>query len=150
MIPAAGLILLFGSIGFALNIATTIEGYKRETTHSLEFALSLLDAYYLKALSDNMKKTYEEAEEAGLDDPMSREYIERFTYLLDDDFWYFRSVLERCVNYAGLDSVAFITPDEERQRIIFCIDGYDLSLAYVPGQWVSTQKRGQDSLDTIE
>lgn len=150
LIVSASLILIFGSIGFALNIATNIQGYKRDTTHSLEFALSILDVDYLKYICESVKKTYAEAEADGLDDPKSKEYIERFTYLLDDDFWYNRSILERCMEKAKLDSVAIIIPDYEKKRLIFVLDGYDLSLAYVPGQWTTASSVGQDSLETIE
>ena len=147
---SVSLILLFGCIGFALNIATTIQGYKRETAHSLEFALSILDADYLKKFCEDLRKTYDEAQAAGLDDPMSKEYTDYFVHLIDEDFWETRAILETCMDKAELDSVAIIVPDKERKRLIFAVDGYDLELAYVPGQWVSATGRGQDSLETIE
>ena len=150
LMVSASLLLIVGSIGFALNIATSIQGYKRETTHSLEFALSILDANFVEYICDEVRSTYDQVESEGLDDPFSKEYMDRFAYLINDDFWVSRAVMEKAVDYAQLDSVAIVIPDEERHRIIYVIDGYDLEHAYAPGQWIRTDIPGQDSLETIE
>ncbi len=150
LLVSASLLLIGGSIGFALNIATSIQGYKRETTHSLEFTLSILDANYVEYICDEVRSTYDQVESEGLDDPYSKEYMDRFAYLINDDFWASRAVMEKAVDYARLDSVAIVIPDEERHRIIYVIDGYELAHAYAPGQWIRTDIPGQDSLKTIE
>ena len=151
LLVSFGFLLVFGSFGFVLNITTTIQGYMRETTHSLEFALSVLDAEYIKELIANVNEIYGTAEKEGLNDPSSEEYVGRFYPLIDDErFWKSYEVMRKCVRFTGLDGMAIIIPDEDDERLIYIIDGYDIDKAYLPGQWISTSRKGQDSLEQIE
>ena len=151
MIVSFSLLLIFGTFGFVLNITTAVQGYMRETTHSLEFALSVLDADYLDELVNNVKDIYVKTKQEGLVDPSSEEYIGKFYSLIDDErFWKSYKVMRKCVKYGEIDSMAIFIPDVDDERLIYIIDGYDLEYAYLPGQWITTRRSGQDSLEQIE
>ncbi len=147
---SATLILVIGAITLVNNFFSTMKAYKRETAHSMEYAVSLIDASYLENAYRKTREKYENIPEDLAADHHSEEYISYFVDLVDEDFWVARDILVLCKEKNQLSSIALFFPDEERQRAVFVIDGYDIEEAYVPGQWLSTEESDIDTPEKME
>ncbi len=143
------LLLALNGVNFVIDYFDILKSYKRETTYYLQYAVSLIDADYLDNAYSKVKDIYENTPEEIRADPFSEEYRECLYDLVDDDFWAARDILVKCRENTGLDSVCFIMPDEENERIVFVVDGYDISGAFLPGQWLSEEITQIDTPDKI-
>ncbi len=151
LILLTSVILLFvisgiNTITFAIS---TLMGYKRETAHEMEYAVSLIDADYLEKIYSDVRRTYESIPEDIRENPYSEEYMSLLTDLVDDSFWTARDIIVKCREKTELDSISLILTDEENERIVFVIDGYDLEGAYLPGQWLSNDLAKTDTPQKI-
>lgn len=143
------LFLAVNGMNFTINCIDTMRSYKRESASDLKFAVSLIDADYLERIYTQVREVYDNTPEDIKGNPFSDEYRGILTPFVDDDFWKARDVLVKCKEQTGLDSVSLLMIDEERERIIFVIDGYDISGAYLPGQWLSRELTDIDTPDKI-
>ena len=143
------LLLTVNGVNFFIDYSDILKSYKRETTYYLQYAVSLIDADYLEKIFSEVSEVYSNTPEEIKSDPFSEEYRNRLYGYVDDDFWAARDILVKCRENTGLDSVSLIMPDDENERIIFVIDGYDISGAFLPGQWLSEEITQIDTPDKI-
>ena len=152
MILRVSLLMLFAmsTINFAILTRSTLQSYKRETAHDLEYAVSLIDAAYLERIYASVRQAYYDTPEEIREKPFSEEYIKLMLGLVDDDFWQARDIIVKCMEKTELASISLLLLDEEEERIIFVIDGYELSQAMIPGQWLSGEYSDVDSPKEIK
>ena len=147
---SVSLLLVIGGIDFVLITIQTMQNYKRETANTMEYAVSLIGVDFLEDFTTRLMDIYDNMPEDVKADPFSEEYTSYFMELVNDDFWKVRDIIVKCQDGYGLNGVAIILPDQENERIIFGIDSYDISVAYVPGQWVSKENGDIDTPMEIE
>ncbi len=151
LILLASVILLFviSVINTIMFTISTLQGYKRETAHDMEYAVSLIDADYLEKMYLSVRKVYESIPDDIKENPYSDEYINRLQGFIDDDFWKAREVLVKCTEKTELDGISLIFTDELNDRVIFVVDGYEMENAFVPGQWISSDLAAIDTPEMI-
>ncbi len=143
------LLFVISGINSIMFMISTLQGYKRETAHDMEYAVSLIDGQYLEKMFSDVRKVYENIPDDVRNDPYSEEYLNYLKDLLDDDFWKARDILVKCREKTELDGISIIMTDEATGRIIFVIDGYDIEGALVPGQWIYNDIAAIDTPDMI-
>ncbi len=149
---SVALILVIGAVTLINNFFSTMRSYKRETAHSMEYAVSLIGAPYLEKMYADTRRIYENVPKEAAKDQYSEEYISCFIPLVDDEFWEARDILVLCREKNQLDSMSVFFPDVEKERAVFVIDGYDIEGAYLPGQYLSTEESDIDTpqeMDTV-
>jgi sigma-B regulation protein RsbU (phosphoserine phosphatase) len=151
LILLASVIMLFviSVINTIMFTISTLQGYKRETAHDMEYAVSLIDADYLEKMYSDVRRVYESIPEDIKEDPYSDEYMDRVKGFIDDNFWKAREVLVKCTEKTELDGISLIFTDERNDRIVFVVDGYDIESAFIPGQWISRDQAAIDTPDMI-
>ena len=143
------LFLAVNGVNFTLNCMDTMQSYKRESASDLRFAVSLIDVDYLEKIYGEVREIYDNTPDDIKGNPFSKEYRALLEKFIDDDFWEAREVLVKCKEQTGLDSVSLLMMDEEKEAVVFVIDGYELSGAYYPGQWLSEEITDIDTPDQI-
>ena len=143
------LFLTVNGMNFTINCMDTMQSYKRESASDLRFAVSLIDVDYLEKIYSGVREVYDNTPDEIKGNPFSEDYRVLLEKFVDDDFWAAREVLVKCKEQTGLDSVSFLMVDEEKERVIFVIDGYEMSGAYLPGQWLSEEITDIDTPDEI-
>ena len=143
------LLFVISGINTMTFAISTLQGYKRETAHEMEYAVSLIDADYLEKIYSDVRSTYDSTPENIRQDPYSQKYIFLLTDLVDENFWTARDILVKCREKTELDSISLILTDEENERIVFVIDGYELEGACLPGQWLSNDLSKTDTPEKI-
>ncbi len=151
LILLASVILLFviSVINTIMFTISTLQGYKRETAHDMEYAVSLIDTDYLERMYSDVRRVYESIPDDIKENPYSDEYMGRLQGFIDDDFWKAREVLVKCTEKTELDGISIIFTDETNDRIVFVVDGYDFESAFIPGQWISSDLAAIDTPDMI-
>lgn len=137
--------VLFGSIALVLLMTiielivlsyTVLLNYKTDTIQDLSFAISLIDQDYLDNLFAKTKEIYFSTPEEIRRQQFTDEYREYYMDLIDDDFRYYRKILENCRVEEELINVALVFPDEKNGRLVYVLDGDKVENAYFPGQYL--------------
>ncbi len=151
--------ILFGAlIFFILMIFTemiifvfpTLWHYKHEMEHNEAYLTDLIGMPYIEEILTKTREIYDAAPEELKQKQFESEYKDLFTGLIDDDFFAAREYLEKCRIQTGKVNCFLCFYDEEKDRVVFVVDGNDAKLAFIPGQWISEENGSIDDIRTIK
>ncbi len=133
-----------------LFVYPTMQNYKREMNHEASYALSLIGDDYLKEIFEKTREMYYSTPEEIRREQFTEEYMVNIDPLLDESYEMAREILKNCRIEAEMEAVLFAFMDEENERLVVTIDGNESSIAFLPGQWISSENGSIDDFDTIE
>ncbi len=151
--------ILFGAlVFFILMIFTemiifvfpTLWHYKHEMEHNEAYLTDLIGMPYIEEILTKTREIYDAAPEELKQKQFESEYKDLFMGLIDDDFFAAREYLEKCRIQTGKVNCFLCFYDEEKDRVVFVVDGNDAKLAFIPGQWISEENGSIDDIRTIK
>ena len=144
LIVALIMILIGSSAGLMLYAYSSLENYKSEAKHLIDYSMSMQDMDDIKKLFRETRSMYESMPEEVRSDPFSDEFIGIMMPLADEDFFTARKILEKCRETTGQRNVFLMFTDPENSAMVYVLDGDVEEWAYLPGQWM------KEDLDKIE
>ena len=123
---------------FFLDAESVLRDYKRDSAHMMAYAASLVGHDHIKALCDEVETRYAGLSDQALTDILDPEVEETFLPLVTEDFLSWRDILVKGVADGEMRNLFCFTLDEDRERIVYLIDGDEPAWAYLPGQWQET------------
>ncbi len=151
--------ILFGAlVFFILMIFTemiifvfpTLWHYKHEMEHNEAYLTDLIGMPYIEEILTKTREIYDAAPEELKQKQFESEYKDLFMGLIDDDFFAAREYLEKSRIQTGKVNCFLCFYDEEKDRVVFVVDGNDAKLAFIPGQWISEENGSIDDIRTIK
>ncbi len=147
---AVTLLVMSGVVVLVLYPYTILTGLKKDTDSDMEYTLSLVDKDYLADLYKRTEEIYYGLPDDIQSDPFKADFTDNFEILTKEEGYIaIREVLDKCREVNGLGTIAFCFFDEEKERIVFVVDGDREEYMYRPGQWISEDNGSIDSLKKI-
>jgi len=150
--------ILFGAFSFlimtaivesVLFIFPTLQNYKREMVHVGDYAYSLIGQEYVEQIYEKVKKVYYSVPDDVKEDRFSDEFKSYLIPIVDEDFLDARKILVKCRETTNIGNITFTFFDEEKENLVFVLDGNTGNKAYLPGQYINNKVGTIDSLKTI-
>ncbi|WP_024865164.1 SpoIIE family protein phosphatase [Butyrivibrio sp. FCS014] len=150
--------ILFGALVFIIMTAVvegvlfifpTLQNYKREMLHEGDYAYSLIGQEYVEQIYKEVKEVYYSVPDDIKADRFSDEFKSYLIPIIDDDFLAAREILVKCREATKIGNITFTFFDEDKESLVFVLDGNVGEKAYLPGQYINNKVGTIDSLDTI-
>lgn len=109
------ILLLAVIVEIVLFAFPTLQNYKREMDHEGRYAAAIIGDEYLENIFARTKEVYFGIPEEEKADMYSKEYINNFIPLIDEDFHAARKVLATCREQAQMSNVYFTFFDESNE-----------------------------------